>query len=194
MGEQRKRSGTPTETAGAAAGGGNIAEEFFRFISGGGGGADPRASLLGVDPGAAGVQEATNRALADPTDRTRGLFAALEPIEARETERGAAAIREMFGALGSRFSTPLAREEGRFRADLSSRFGATREAALLDANAQQIQAIQSILSLLQGTTQGLFDFAQPGPAVFEPSTGQQIASGALDLGRTGAAALLGGAA
>ena len=42
----------------------------------------------------------------------------------RETDRGAAQIREGFGGMGGRFSTGLAREEGKFRRESGTDFNA----------------------------------------------------------------------
>lgn len=192
MGKQRERSGTPLETREAARAAGDVSRDFFRFLQSGTG-VDPRASLLGFDPTGIGAQQAAQAVLVDPADRLRGLFSALEPFERAETQRQVAGLREMFGAAGGRFSTGAGRAEAGLRSDLGSRFAVNREQALLSANAQRINALASLLGLSRSAADPFFGLGQPGPAVFEPSTGQQIAAGLIDLGGTlGSSFLLGG--
>lgn len=210
MGQQRQRSGTPVETQGAAKQAGMTAEDFFKFLSafsggqqgggnngilgnavlGGGGGMsggrDPRAALLGFSPGGAGIDSTVQRLLMNPSDQVSGLFAALQPIQAADTAEQVAGLREGFGATGNRFSRSMAVGEGNLRSKISTGFNLQRQQGLLDANAQQIQALAQILSAVGGANQQMFGLAQPGPAVFEPSTGQQILGAGLDLAKIAA--------
>ena len=89
-------------------------------------------------------------------------------------------------------SRSLGRAEGDLRANLGARFGLQRQQGLLDARSQQMQALASILGISVGAANPLFGFAEPGPAVFEPNTKQQIAAGAIDLGSSALPFLLPG--
>jgi hypothetical protein len=192
MGQQKERSGTAVETRKAAQSGGRATEQFMNFL-GGAGGVDPRAQLLGFDPGQMDFGNIIKQILAAPGDATSGLFSAMAPFEEQETERNAAAMREMFGASGHRMSSSLARSEGGMRSEAAGRFGMNRQNALLNANAQRQQALMSLLGLTSQSANPFFGFATPGAPVFEPSTGQQVAAAGINLAGAAAPFLMPGA-
>lgn len=187
MGQQKERSGTPVETRGAARQAGQASESFLNFLNTGQG-ADPRAGILGFDPRNIGFEDIVKQILAPPP-AAGDVFSALQPLEDQALSRSDAALKEMFSASGNRLSTSLGRVAGQNRADIAAKFGAQRQNALLQANAQtlqgraqQMQALMSLLGLTQNAANPLFGFATPGAPVFEPSTTQQVAAGAVQLG------------
>ncbi len=154
---------------------------------------DARMSALGFDPSAIGVGAAATMSLADPADRTAGLFAALEPFEARERERSVAELRGGFGRLGGRFSRNAATAEGELLSGLSEGFARTREQSLLSAQDQQNQALSAILQASISSEalgieqlQTLLQFFAPGPAQFEHGALTDIiGAGAVAAAATG---------
>lgn len=165
----RERSGTPIETRGATEALGSSLESFFS-----GGGENPLdrigrgsvESLFGFDPRGIGLEGAARGVLRDPADRTRGLFAALEPFEREETARQTAGLRSGFGTLGGRFGSNATRAETNLRGRLGDEFRRSREESLLQANQQRIAALSALLSGLGGTAAGsnaaMSQFLNPG--------------------------------
>ncbi|KKN88075.1 hypothetical protein LCGC14_0251470 [marine sediment metagenome] len=153
-------SGTPIETR---EGTGQLATDLLS-PSGGRLQRGATTGALGFDPSMTGVEAASRRLLADPTDRLRGLFAALEPFEERQTEEAVAGVRGGFGRLGGRFSENLLEAETQTRGELAGQFARSREQSVLEAGGQQTQLIGLLLNaLLQGRGQTLDFFAPGGP-------------------------------
>ncbi len=167
-------SGTPIETR---AGTSRIANELTgaggsRLVSGATRGA------LGFGPEGIGIEAAVQRLLADPSDRLMGLFAALEPFERRTTNRAIESTRGSFGRLGGRFSENILEAEGQVQGELGAQFARTREEALLQAQAQQSQALAVILQGLLGARGQTLDFFSPGAPNFQEGFfGDLIAAG-----------------
>jgi len=156
-------SGTPIETRGGTV---QIADELLgrgsgRILSGATQGA------LGFGPGNVGIEAAVQRLLADPSDRLQGLFAALEPFERRTTNEAIAQTRGSFGRLGGRFSENILEGEARTQGEVAANFARTREEALLQAQAQQSQALAVILQGLLGARGQTLDFFSPGAPNFQ---------------------------
>jgi hypothetical protein len=109
----------------------------------------------------------------------------------RETDRGAAQLRESLGAMGNRFSSSLTREEGRFRGerqqDISTQLAnmfAQEQANLLGAiQLQQLFGEQNIAPFLQFAGLGI----QPEQTVVTDNPWMQL----LNLGGQAGAAYLG---
>jgi hypothetical protein len=184
-------SGTPIETRGGT-------EKLATDIVSPGGGRIQRGATtgaLGFDPSMTGVESAARRILADPTDRLRGLFAALEPFEERQTEEAVAGVRGGFGRLGGRFSENLVDAEARTRGELAGQFARTREESILEAGGQQTQLIGLLLNaLLAGRGQTLDFFAPGGPNFREGILADLIgAGGAAAAASIGAPAAVGAA-
>jgi hypothetical protein len=143
----------------------------------------PLQNNLGRSPAAAigGVNTASG-----VTNQTSGLIDAVTQRSNVATDRGAAQIRESFGAQGNRLSTGLARTEGQFRNeagfDLSQiiaginnqQAGRETQAAQFDASANN--QILQILSGIAGT--GIL----PEELLVSPGIGSQILSGLLQTG------------
>jgi hypothetical protein len=85
------------------------------------------------------------------------LVGSLGQIHSREMDRGVAGLREGFSGMGGRFSTPLAREEGRMRregaADLTATIGGIEQQHI----GQMIQALSQMFNM---GTQELAPFLQ----------------------------------
>ena len=164
-----ERSGTPIETrAGVQATGNSLQQSVQR------GEFDPFSrsrmeaimSVLGFDPAGIGLQDAATRSLADPRDRTAGLFAALEPFEERQREN----LRQSQSAIGGRFGRNAVFGE----AVLSGELARSREQSLLEADAQQTQAMSVLFNALLGGGQlgqqgvdALLRFFTPGTPNFQ---------------------------
>ena len=114
-----------------------LSQDWVAFLQSmmGGGAQDPSKQAQGqLDRGAFGMgltplqQEAGTHARqylemgGGPEFQFDPLVSQLTDIFRRETERGAAQVREGMGTLGQRFGTPLAREEGRFRRESETDF------------------------------------------------------------------------
>lgn len=183
-------SGTPIETRGATqATGDRLGTSVAR------GDFDPfsRArseaimSLLGFNPDDLDLGDVIDRSLADPSDRTAGLFKSLVPFEERQTQENVEDLRSGFSALGGRFSANAAAAETDLRGTLAAEFERNRESALLEAQGQQNQALNSLFSALLGGGQlgqegvnALLRFLQPG----QPNFQQGIAGDALGAAGT----------
>lgn len=165
-------SGTPIETRGATSA---IGEDLLR---GGGRLAAASRGSLGFAPGDIGTGAAAGRLLRNPRDRLRGLFAAMEPFEARQTEEQVAGLRSGLGRLGARFGRSGAESEERLRGELGNQFARTRQEGILEAEGLQAQTLAQILqALLTGRGQTL-GFLQPGAPNFrEGILGELIAAG-----------------
>lgn len=149
----------------------------------------------GMSPDELGTGEAIQRALADPTDRTEGLFRSLEPFEERSRERSVRGLRASMGRAGGRFSRNLLGAESRMRGELEDRFRRSREESLLQAQGQQNQALGMVLSNLLGARQTAQQGVQGilGPALGFAREGARGTSGLLP-GLIQAGATLGGTA
>lgn len=161
-----EQSGTPIETREAATGIGGTTSELF----GGGAtieeimarlqsttrlGGDAAQGILGLNPQNLGIEETIQGLLASPGDRTKGLFAAMEPFEARETERQVGGLREAFGSVGGRFSRNLLEGETELRTELAQGFGLQRQQGLLEAAGIQVDTLRTVFQgLLQSAQQG----------------------------------------
>lgn len=177
----RERSGTPLETRGATKKLGGAYESLFS------GDANPLMQALmpfqrmgsqaftniyGYDPSdIGGVLESL---LADPASQTEGLFSAMQPFEARETERQAAGLRNVYGSQGARFSRNMAGGESLLRGELSNQFARARQEALLGANQQRMGALQSLIAMMGQQQQNMFmplqlanQFLQPGAPIMQ---------------------------
>lgn len=165
-------SGTPIETRGATRA---IGADLLR---GGGRLAAASRGTLGFDATGVGTGAAAGRLLRDPRDRLRGLFAAMEPFERRQTEEAVAGVRSGLGRLGARFGRSAEDAEIRTRGELADRFARTRQEGILQAEGLQANALGMILNaLLQGRGQTL-GFLQPGAPNFrEGILGELIQSG-----------------
>lgn len=175
-------SGTPIETRGATSA---IGADLLR---GGGRLAAASRGSLGFTPRGVGTGAAAGRLLRDPRDRLRGLFAALEPFEARETERQVAGLRSGLGRVGARFGRSALEAEGNLRGELGERFSRARQEGILQAEGMQAQTLGMILNaLLQGRGQTL-GFLQPGAPNFrEGILGELIEAGGNVLAAQAAA-------
>lgn len=69
------------------------------------------------------------------------LMGPLRKVFQAETDRGAAQIRESFGATGNRMSTGLAREEGLFRGESADRLNALMSQLFLGEQSNLLNAI-----------------------------------------------------
>lgn len=155
----REISGTPLETRGgtrAIAG---------RTLSGG----ESRDALLDM-------------VLTDPRDALRGLFAAMVPFEERQVEQGVAGLRSGLGRLGGRFGRSAMDAETQLRGEFANQFARSREEALIQANAQILQALLG----LRGQE---LDFFRPGAPNFQEGIlGDLLGAGgniaAMRVGRT----------
>ena len=115
------------------------------------------------------------------------LFANLEAVQNRRVGEQAADLREGFGALGSRFGTPLAGAESRFRRDTERDFAATLgELSRQEFGAQQQRMLQGIQLLNQiglGSIAPFLDIAKlgilPEAFVVGDSPFSQVTQGAL---------------
>ena len=186
-----QKSGTPLETQGGAR---DFAGFLQNLIRGGGGDAlkgitDPFTRLINdalmASLGGSSQNAVISDLLADPADRTRGLFASMVPFEAEETERQVSGVRNIFGTAGGRFSRNVATAEASTRGRLGAEFQRGRQGALLEANAQRggvlanlmqhgLQRAQLALTPLQLMAQ----FFQPGA----PVQTQGILPGLLSAG------------
>ncbi len=177
----KETSGTPTETKGAT---GQLGSIFERLLQEGGLSGLTTAlermqteslmSSLGFDPSTFGLEEIIGEILADPADTTSGLFSAMEPFEARETERQVGGMRNMFGSAGGRFSRNLMGGERKLRGELSEGFARTREQSLLEAGGLRSQSLIGILNAIIGarSTSGnqmssILQFLAPGAPVYQ---------------------------
>lgn len=176
-------SGTPIETRGATRAVGSD------LLSGGGRLAASSRGSLGFSAGDLGTGAVASRLLRDPRDRLRGLFAAMEPFEARQTEEQVAGLRSGLGRLGARFGRSGMESEERLRGELGNQFARTRQEGILEAEGMQANTLAQVLqALLTGRGQTL-SFLQPGAPNFrEGILGELIAAGG-NLG----AARIGGA-
>lgn len=182
-------SGTPIETRAATAG---VARDLFS--SSGGRLAASSRGALGFSPTDVGTGAAASRLLRDPRDRLRGLFAALEPFERRQTEEAVAGVRSGLGRLGGRFGRSAEDAEIRTRGELADRFARTRQQGILEAESMQAQTLGAILNaLLQGRGQTL-GFLQPGAPNFrEGILGELLqAGGNVAAAHAGAGGFLNG--
>lgn len=155
-------------------------------------------NMLGFDPAQAGLSQAATAALRDPADQVSGLFAALAPIEARQTAQQVSGLRDMFGSLGGRFGTPIAQGEADLRSQIATNFNAQRQQGLLQAGQMRNNALAQLMQASLGArgqasneTLGamslLSQFFRPGEAYQDPG----ILPGLLSAGASlGAAALL----
>ncbi len=142
---------------------------------------------LGFDPSTIGIEQAVMALLADPGDRLQGLFASLEPFEARQRNEAIAQTRGSFGRLGGRFSENILEGEARTQGEVSAQQQRVRQEGLLTAQGQQAQALASIMQAILGARGQTLDFFAPGPVNFrEGFLGDLIEAG----GRVGAAAAL----
>lgn len=166
-------SGTPIETRGAS---GAVGGELLR----GGGGRLAAASrgAVGFDADSLMTGAVAERLLRDPRDRLRGLFAALEPFERRQTEESVAGLRSGLGRVGARFGRSAADAEIRQRGELANQFARTRQEGILQAEGMQAEVLGQILqALLTGRGQTL-QFLQPGAPNFrEGILGELIQAG-----------------
>jgi hypothetical protein len=149
------KSGTPIETRGGTSQladfwktmmDQNQVNDFFGRLT-----SEAMMNQFGFDPSSLGLEDAMTRALADPRDATAGLFSAMQPFEAQETDRQISGLRGAFGTMGGRFSKNLLSAEGQARGELAGQFGRNREQALLGAQTTQNNALATIL---QAASQG----------------------------------------
>lgn len=155
-------SGTPLETRGGTEEiGGNLLAGGGRLQSGAGRG-------LGLTGGVEnlGIEQTVQRLLANPADQLRGLFAALEPFEERQTEEAVSGVRSGFGRLGGRFSRNAEDAEIRTRAELASTQTRDREGRILEANQLQSQMLAQLFQALLGERGQTLGFFQPGAPNF----------------------------
>jgi len=196
----KEKSGTPQETQGAAAGLGNILQAFFTNPAGNQGlpfqrnRTEALTSLLGFDPAELDIEGSIRSAIADPGDVTSDLFSALEPFEARETDRQITGLREMFGTLGGRFGRNVGQAEGTARAELAEGFARNRAQqtipAMLQAQGQRNNALFSLLGAIQGGDQNnlqslgqFIQFLNPGaPFIQEGLGGKLLSAGGAAAG------------
>ncbi len=158
----KELSGTPIETRGGT-------EAIAGDILGGGRLQQQAASgALGFDVGGLGLESAVQRLLSDPTDRLRGLFAALEPFEERQRDEAVAGTRGSFGRLGGRFSRNLLEVEGRTRGEVAGQQSLVRQQGILEVGNQQSQVLGLILQSLLGARGQTLDFFRPGAPGFQP--------------------------
>lgn len=178
-------SGTPIETRGGTAATGDALQGAV-----GRGDFDPFSrsrmeaimSLLGFNPADIGLGDAASRSLVDPRDRTAGLFAALEPFEERQREN----LRQSQSATGGRFGRSAVFGE----AVLSGELARSREQSLLEADAQQTQALSVLFNALLGGGQlgqegvnALLRFFQPGSPNFQEGVaGDILGAGGTAIG------------
>lgn len=180
----KERSGTPLETRGGSDQLARLLESILRGGEGGGlersmapfhrMGAQSFMNQFGLDPSELGIGDVARSVLADPADRTRGLFAAMEPFERRETEHQVGNLRDIFGTMGGRFSRNVGDAETQLRGELGGQFARSREQSLLEAGGQRIQAL---LGLLQGVNESsrtglaplemMMNFFRPGEMVWQ---------------------------
>lgn len=177
-------SGTPVETrAGTKA----FSTFLQNMMSGGQAGlsqlgTDSLMSLLAI-PQIASL-------LASPTDRTAGLFAAMEPFERRQTADQVAGVRSIFGTAGGRFGRNVASAEAVTRGELGNQFARAREEALLNAAGQNQNFLASLLQSSQqgglGQLQVMADFFRGGAPQFQQGIlpGLLSAGTSLYLGKT----------
>jgi len=98
------------------------------------------------------------------------LVSKLTDIFRRETERGAAGIREGMGGMGLRFSTPLAETEGRFRREAETDFLANLgEMFRRSFESRQQRYAQMIPTMFGMGTQALMPFQQMAGAGILPT-------------------------
>lgn len=179
-----EKSGTPIETRGGTAALGTRLQGSIE-----GGDFDPFSrsrmeaimSILGFNPADIGLGDAAKSSLADPRDRTAGLFAALEPFEARQREN----LRQSQSAVGGRFGRNAVFGE----AVLSGEFARSREQSLLEANAQRTQAMSVLFQALLGGGQlgqqgvdSLLRFFEPGAPNFQEGIAGDIISAGGTVG------------
>jgi len=77
------------------------------------------------------------------------LVGRMQDIFARQTEAGAAGIREGMGGMGLRFSTPLAAEEGKFRREAGTDFMATLGNIFREEHQRNIQNLMGGMGMMQ---------------------------------------------
>ena len=125
-----------------------------------------------------------------PSESLQRLLTGVEAGSLRRTEEGAGNIREQFGITGSRFGTPLAMGEARFRAERGE--GLDRTLGQLGEQGRQFDIGQLLAGIQQLFGQGqanidLFArFAElgilPEEIIAGPGIGQQLLAGGLQAG------------
>jgi hypothetical protein len=210
LGRPQEMSGTPQETRGAASNAGNMFGQMFRggnfdsIMANLGGSMSRNATaaqmaMLGFDPSILNLGGVAQDLLVDPADATSGLFAAMQPFEARTMAENVAGIRGSLGSLGGRFSRNLVEGEGQLRGEIANQFAKTREESLLAANAQRSNNYGMINQLLQSAAnsgnantlqalQTILGYIQPGAPAYGPSPLSQL----INLGTLGATLYRGG--
>jgi hypothetical protein len=179
-----EKSGTPIETRGGVAATGDALQrsvergEFDPFSRSR---MEAIMSVLGFNPADIGLGDAASRSLADPRDRTAGLFAALEPFEERQREN----LRQSQSAVGGRFGRNAVFGES----VLSGEFARSREQSLLEADAQQTQAMSALFNALLGGGQlgqqgvdALLRFFTPGTPNFQQGIAGDLIGAAGTIG------------
>lgn len=192
----QEKSGTPLETRRGTE---FVGADLIKRLSGPGGGTgrlvtDARTSALGFDPAILNMISAAASSISDPRDRTRGLFAALEPFERRQTDEARADLRGGFGRLGGRFGRNRDMAEAQLISSLNEGFARTREQALLQAQEQRNNALAALMQAsIQGRALGveelgqILQFFRPG----EPNFQEGIFGDLLEAGgNISAAAIL----
>ena len=129
-----------------------------------------------------------------PSESLQRLLTGVEAGSRRRTETGAGNLREQFGITGSRFGTPLALGEARFRAEAGE--GLDRTLGLLGEQGRQFDIGQLLAGIQQLFGQGrenvdLFArFAElgilPEEIIAGPGIGQQLLTGGLEIAASAA--------
>lgn len=195
-----EKSGTPIETR---AGTSDLASFYQNLLKHGGpdalasmfgrGATQGMVNMLGFDPSTMGLGDTAAQVLMDPTDATAGLFRSMQPFEQRETDRQVAGLRDMFGAMGGRFSRNVAGAEGTMRSQMSQGYDVNRYNALLSAGGQRANALMGLLGAMNQARGQAFNEQmlpmQLMQSFFQPGAPQQtegILPGLLQLGGTAA--------
>lgn len=193
-----EKSGTPIETRGGTS---DIASFYQNLLKHGGpealasmfgrGATQGMINMLGFDPSTMGLGDTAAQVLMDPTDTTAGLFRSMQPFEQRETDRQVAGLRDIFGAMGGRFSRNVAGAEGTMRSQMSQGYDVNRYNALLSAGGQRANALMGILGAVNQARGQAFNEQvlpmQMMQSFFQPGAPQQtegILPGLLQLAGT----------
>ena len=134
------------------------------------------------------------------SERLQRLLSGVEAGSLRRTEEGAGNLREQFGITGSRFGTPLALGEARFRAEsgegLDRTLGALGEQGRQFDIGQLLQGIAQLFNQGQANTDLFARFAAlgilPEEIIAQPGIFDQLVSGGIQAGTKAAGAAIGG--